>query len=54
MDFMNSVGGWIPIWIIGAPLVLGLIDWMMTPKVNRGSSKTDVYADGRVPVGGRG
>lgn len=28
---MNT-GVWLPIWIIGAPLVVAVIDWMMTPK----------------------
>ncbi len=28
---MNT-GAWLPIWIIGAPLVLAVIDWMMMPK----------------------
>jgi len=27
-----DTGSWLPIWIIGAPFVLALIDWFMTPK----------------------
>ncbi len=32
MELHNSFGGWIPVWIIGAPLLIGLIEWMKTPK----------------------
>ena len=32
MDMQSTVGGWIPLWILGAPLVAGLISWMTTPK----------------------
>jgi hypothetical protein len=27
-----EAGYWLPIWIIGAPFVLALIDWLVTPK----------------------
>jgi len=28
------MGSWLPIWIIGAPLVFAIIDMFMTPKPN--------------------
>lgn len=24
---------WLPIWLLGAPFVLGIIEWLRTPKV---------------------
>jgi hypothetical protein len=27
--------GWLPAWIIGAPLVLAIFDWIRTPKPAR-------------------
>ena len=30
---MNWLNAALPIWIIGAPLVFAIIDWMRTPKV---------------------
>jgi hypothetical protein len=35
MNAVSSVGGLIPLWIIGAPLVLAIIGWMATPKAGR-------------------
>lgn len=32
MNAVSSFGGLIPLWIIGAPLVFGIIEWMSTPK----------------------
>jgi hypothetical protein len=32
MDMQGSIGGLIPLWILGAPLVAGLIEWMRMPK----------------------
>ena len=32
MDIQSSIGGLIPLWILGAPLVAGLIEWMRMPK----------------------
>lgn len=32
MDIQGSIGGFIPLWILGAPLVAGLIEWMRMPK----------------------
>ena len=33
---MNDITmGWLPAWIIGAPIVFALIDWMRTPKPSR-------------------
>lgn len=26
---------WLPIWLLGAPLVMGVIEWIRTPKVRR-------------------
>lgn len=26
---------WLPIWLLGAPFVIGIIEWMRTPKVPR-------------------
>ena len=35
MNTVSSFGGFIPLWIIGAPLVLAIIGWMATPKTGR-------------------
>lgn len=35
MNAMSSFGGFIPLWIIGAPLVFAIIEWMSTPKSGR-------------------
>lgn len=37
MNF-DSMGAWLPVWIIGAPFVLAIIDWMLTPKGSHASS----------------
>ncbi|GEM_PF-6859385 len=26
---------WLPIWLLGAPFVMAIIEWMRTPKVSR-------------------
>jgi hypothetical protein len=31
MNF-DSMGAWLPVWIIGAPFVLAIIDWMFDPE----------------------
>lgn len=35
MNTLSSVGGLIPLWILGAPLVFAIIGWMATPKTHR-------------------
>jgi hypothetical protein len=37
---MESPQPWLWIWILGAPLVFGIFDWMRTPK---GSIRRDSY-----------
>lgn len=37
MNTMTSFGGLIPLWILGAPLVFAIIEWMVTPKTGRRS-----------------
>lgn len=32
MEMQSSIGGLIPIWILGAPLVAGLVLWITMPK----------------------
>ncbi len=32
MTAMSTFGAFIPLWIIGAPLVIGIIEWVSTPK----------------------
>lgn len=36
---MNS-GPWLPIWLLGAPLVLAIIDRLRTPKIASHTSTT--------------
>lgn len=38
MNSTGSFGAWIPIWILGAPLVLALVDWARTPKTSTSAS----------------
>lgn len=26
---------WLPIWLLGAPFLMGVIEWIRTPKVRR-------------------
>lgn len=33
MELQSSMGGLIPLWILGAPFVAGLIGWFAAPKV---------------------
>ena len=41
---MNWLNASLPIWIIGAPLVYAIFDWMRTPKVT--------YDARRMPLSG--
>jgi hypothetical protein len=33
--YAGSIGGLLPLWILGAPLLLGLVELMKTPRPRR-------------------
>jgi hypothetical protein len=47
MEMLSSIGGLIPLWILGAPLVAGLIAWMSAPKT---TTRHDADSPWRYPA----
>jgi hypothetical protein len=45
MEMQASMGWFIPLWILGAPLVAGLIAWFSAPKTTT-HHDSSVYAQG--------
>jgi hypothetical protein len=51
METMSSMGGLIPLWILGAGLLAGVVDLMRTPapRHRHDSERRPLAADARVP-----
>ncbi|WP_425258900.1 hypothetical protein ACPOLB_25680 [Rubrivivax sp. RP6-9] len=50
MQTFFSSGGWLPLWILGAPLLAGVFALFATPKSSR-STSTSTLRDDRRPSG---
>lgn len=49
MEAGSNMGGLIPLWILGAGFVAGIIELMMTPKPRHRSDERHRAADADVP-----
>lgn len=38
---MSEMQPWLWIWLLGAPLALGVLDWMRTPRVQSRAVRAD-------------
>ena len=41
MDSTSSIGGLIPLWILGAPFLYAFFDWFTTPKPTHRTTRDD-------------
>lgn len=48
----GSFGAWIPVWILGAPLVIGLLEWLRTPKTTTTTTTHATRAGPSAPAAG--